>query len=303
MNTTPRLLVTGASGFVGEHVARHFAAKGWDVLALGGRKLPILQGPRTQTIDIADFDAISSLLSREDPDFVFHGAGVTNVRSCEEDPEGSHHLNVEATAHLLRASKATFLFCSTDLVFDGEEAPYHEGATPKPLHHYGSQKWAAERVVLSDPRGVVLRLPLVLGAPVHFGTSALSWMVNTLVDDRELTLFHDEWRTPVWVGDIPRAVEAIFSPTDPGRPSGNVYHAAGGERFTRVEIGHLVCGAFNLPASLIRPVSRLSLPGGNLRAKDVSLTGEKLGKLGWNPTPLKEALERSAREWPSQFNT
>ncbi|MCC5876096.1 MAG: SDR family oxidoreductase [Candidatus Sumerlaeia bacterium] len=296
---TPRLLVTGASGFVGEVVARHFVALGWDVIALGGTRLPAIEGSRSRTLDLLDFPKVTELFAQEKPDFVFHGAGATSIGACQNNPSATEALNVGVTRHLLHLTTGRLLFCSTDLVFEGTEAPYDEKSTPKPLHEYGSQKLTAELDVLGTPRGVVIRLPLVLGQPGKWGSSALTWMVDALKQQKPVNLFHDEWRSPVWVEDVARACEVIFTTAKDTVPQPAIYHAAGADRLNRVEMGEMACRAFGLDASLIRPLSRLDVPGGEQRARDVSLKNNQLAALGWKPTPMDEAMTRCAAIWPA----
>lgn len=295
------ILVTGASGFVGDWVCHDLVGRGWGVVAVGGGRLPEVAGARGVVLDLTDGGAVSSLLAAERPAAVIHCAGITTVAGCEGDPEGSRRVNVGATENLLAAlggveGKPPLLFCSTDLVFDGSEAPYMEDAAPKPLHHYGSQKVEAEGAVLAHGAGTVVRLALVYGAPARFKGSFLSWMVGTLAAGKPLTLFEDEWRTPVWVGDVAAAFSALLEAPRQAI-AGRIFHAAGAERLTRLEIGERLCDVSGLDRGLILPTRRGQVPGGGQRARDVSLGTEALRELRWQPTPLEEALLQCREAW------
>lgn len=291
------LLLTGASGYVGERLAARLAGMGWPVAGtyLGN---PIsIPGVDTLPLDLADGRAADRVIRDMRPAAVIHAAAMTSIGECERHPEEARRAILGTTLNLrdaiaARAPDTPMLLFSTDQVFDGEEAPYAEDARPKPLHRYGSLKCEAEEAVLAMPQGRVLRSALVYGPPGRHRSSFLSWMLEAMANGRELTLFEDEWRTPVWVEDLIRAVAVLLEKGGAG-----VYHAAGAERLSRVEAGEAFRKVFGLPGEGIRAARRATVAGAAARPKDVSLTTEALQSLGWRATPIMDGLARCREQW------
>src|SRR5207302_4863142 len=116
----------------------------------------------------------------------------------------------EVLAELAAQGGARLLFVSTDLVFDGEHAPYREGDRPAPLSVYGRSKAAAEAAVRAVPRGVVARVSLLFGPTVVGRPSFFDDQVAALRGRRPLTLFEDEWRTPLDYSTAARALLGVL---------------------------------------------------------------------------------------------
>jgi dTDP-4-dehydrorhamnose reductase len=70
------------------------------------------------------------------------------------------HAIPRAAAH----AKARFIHISTDVISDGENAPYDERAQPNPITSYGESKARGERAVISaHPEAVIVRTSLIYG--------------------------------------------------------------------------------------------------------------------------------------------
>ncbi|QHT62597.1 NAD(P)-dependent oxidoreductase [Paenibacillus lycopersici] len=105
----PRLLVTGAGGFCGEHACRHFAARGWHVTA-AVRRLPAAGAAAEAWIggvdavlagDLSSRSETEALVERAAPDYVLHLAGANAVGASWSDPAAVLQSNVMGTVHLL----------------------------------------------------------------------------------------------------------------------------------------------------------------------------------------------------------
>src|SRR5207249_2407239 len=83
---------------------------------------------------------------------------------CQAKPESARWANVDVTAMLVHlAGDIPFVFFSTDLVFDGCKGNYDETSPVNPLSVYAETKVAAEKIVLANPRHLVVRTSLNAG--------------------------------------------------------------------------------------------------------------------------------------------
>jgi dTDP-4-dehydrorhamnose reductase len=102
-------------------------------------------------LDIADYSAAHTALSNYRPDIILHGAAISSVDTCEQNPELAHRVNALGTmglATIARKIHAKMLYVSTNYVFDGaEEKSYYEYSQTHPLNEYGRTKLLGEQYV------------------------------------------------------------------------------------------------------------------------------------------------------------
>lgn len=195
--TLARIGITGANGFIGRNLVRHFAARGDRVIAFQRGAVAVPPGVEVRAFtlpdrfDTADFAGLDALV---------HGAlveyGPATPDADELNREGARRVLDAARAHGVRV-----LFLSTLSAHSDAES------------HYGRNKLELESRF--DPGlDTVLRLGLVLGAGGLFGG-----MVETLKRARVLPL-PDGGRQPIqtlWMGDLCEAVANAIDRRIPGR--------------------------------------------------------------------------------------
>jgi len=173
-----RVLVTGATGFLGSHLVRRLVQEGAIVSALGRGRGPMdrLADVRGEIeryqIDLEDAQALESLARRVRPEYVFHLAGRVDPSRSAEITEACLRENVLATANLLWALQdipiQAFVFTSTTEVYGHNPVPFHEDQVVDPPSPYAVSKVAAEHLcrffatAYSCPV-VILRLSTVYG--------------------------------------------------------------------------------------------------------------------------------------------
>lgn len=290
-----RILVTGASGLLGGRLATLLSAR-HEVTGLTRRH----QAPRgldCLSADLAEPGALAPVLARARPEAVVHCAALADAEVCEREPERAARDNEIATLNLARAcasADSRLIVISTDLVFSGQAAFSAESVRPAPVMEYGRSKLrtegAAERAC---PEVVLLRVALVCGRGHGPRLSASESIAVRLRRGETVTLFEDEWRTPVDPESVAGAIEAILV-----RPrTRGLFHIGGPERLTRFELGLRVAGVLGLDPSLLLRASQASHNGAP-RARDVSLDhGRARAELDWSPRPLEEAV-REGRNAP-----
>lgn len=161
---TKTIAITGASGFVGGAIARHFVEKGWRVIGFG-RRVSQIEGMDYQVWNIEEAKA-----KYPDPiDVLVHSAAKVDDFG---DYKAFYQANVLGTQHVLeRFSQAgQFIFVSSSSVYDplakekmniAETFPYGE----QYLNAYGETKMLAEKLLLSQRKEnlVILRPRAIYG--------------------------------------------------------------------------------------------------------------------------------------------
>lgn len=163
-----RVLVTGATGFVGSHLVDALLCRGDDVTAL--IRSPEKARPLAAvgvTLVQGDLHSTSALeRAARDQDVIYHVAGLVAARSEQEYLSA----NRDGTANLLRAAAATgaprFVLVSSGAAGSPSRhgVPSSAGDASAPVTMYGRSKLAAEEVVRSGSLPwVVLRPPTIYG--------------------------------------------------------------------------------------------------------------------------------------------
>lgn len=148
------VLVTGASGFLGRHVARRFAAEGATVLGLGHGPFtdgtPEEWGLSSWQDSTVSLEALRALTTR--PDIIAHCAGGALVGRSFEDPRQDFLRTVATTADILEfirkdAPAARLVYPSSAAVYGNARAlPIAVTHAVRPLSPYGTHKLAAEEL-------------------------------------------------------------------------------------------------------------------------------------------------------------
>jgi dTDP-4-dehydrorhamnose reductase len=254
-----RVLLTGASGLLGAYLLRHLQGTGADVLAWHGAR----------DVDLADAGALTAAFRAARPAVVLHAAALARIADCHRQPERAFQVNAAATAVLAgecARAGARLLLVSTDLVFDGESAPYAETAAPAPLSVYGRSKVAAEQAVLAHAHHAVARVGLLFGPTLNRRPSFFDDQASALRSGRPVTLFADEWRTPLDLATAARALSELALSGATG-----LFHLGGPERLSRLEMGRQLAAALGADPGAIVVATRADVPAAEPRPRDVSL--------------------------------
>lgn len=163
-----RVLITGASGLAGGHLARACAEAGDEVIGIsrsgtvGG--MGRVRGVETRVVDLLDAGATANLLVDLQPDVVYHLAALSSVGRSWEDPTRTVEDNVAAAVNLLEALRhhaptARTVWASTCEVYGAaEHLPIDETAPLRPANPYAVSKVTGDLLaaVYADAHGLQL---------------------------------------------------------------------------------------------------------------------------------------------------
>ncbi len=229
-----RLLITGASGYLGQRISR-LAAHHHETFSCYGRHPDKIVAGEPLALDLVRPETLAGVLRRIRPDVVIHAAAI--------NPGGPEDLmpvvNVEGTRRLATVAAAIgahWIHVSTDVIHDGLSGPYGDAAEPAPGSLYGRTKADGERAVLEVlPAAAIVRTSLIYGLhEIDHGTESFA---ERLRRGLAVRLFSDVLRQPIWVETLAEALLELGQ----GRWSGHL-NVAGSQVLSREQFGRRMLG-------------------------------------------------------------
>ena len=284
-----KLLVTGASGFLGWHICR-MAKSEWTVLGTFLSHPLRIPDITLFRVDLTRFQALKDIFKHIKPDAVIHTAANTDINYCQLNRSESRQINTDSAiniAGLCADIEIPCVFTSTDLVFDGLNSPYTEDDEPYPVCVYGEQKVLAEHGMKKRyPSTTICRMALMFGDSGPVAESFLQPMIRTMRAAEAIDLFVDEYRTPLSGKNAAEGL-MIALKSLPG-----TLHLGGFERISRYEFGQLMINVFDIQHPVVNLCKQKNHKMAAPRPPDVSLDCTKAKALGFRADSLKDELRR-----------
>ncbi|VAV97389.1 dTDP-glucose 4,6-dehydratase [hydrothermal vent metagenome] len=262
-------LVTGGAGFIGSALCRHLVLQS-GIRVVNVDKLTyaasldslaeIAGHPNYEFVqaDICDQSAMTDLLSKYQPEVIYHLAAETHVDRSITGAADFINTNVMGTYVLLEASlrywkalanpyqdRLRFLQVSTDEVYGslGAEGLFHETTAYDPSSPYSASKAAADHLVLAWQR--TYGFPAVISncsnnyGPCQFPEKLIPLMVLSALHGKPLPIYGDGSQVRDWlyVDDHARALELI---ANKGR-IGRTYNVGGNNERTNLQVVERIC--------------------------------------------------------------
>ena len=256
-----KVLVIGASGFIGRYLVRRLGATGGhEVFCTFRSRLPTADpGNRTRPrgqhwyqLELTDPVELEKLFGLIRPDMVLHLAAMADVGTAEREPALAAAVNVGATANVARLSEAfgaRLLFVSTEYVFDGQRGLYLEDDTPDPTTQYGRTKRDAEREVARLAfDGSILRTSIVYGWPAPGRRNFVPALIERLQRGETCAGSTQVMRSPVYVEHLVDGMVRLVEDYHPG-----IHHVAGRDWVSMYDFAVAVADSFDLDRNLVIP--------------------------------------------------
>lgn len=203
-----RILITGASGFVGGRIAQAMQQKGYEVYA-----------PSHDEMDVTSTESVLEYVGLVRPDRILHLAAISDTGYCEAHPEESYLVNVVGAENIALAAvmfKAKLVFFSSDQIYNGnlELGPLSEDVSVSPENHYGRHKLLAEQRVLAvSDSAVVLRATWMYDICRPGMRTHNNFVINlrrVVTEGGSLSYATREYRGITWVEEVVRNIFCTF---------------------------------------------------------------------------------------------
>ena len=232
MVSKKRILVTGATGFIGSHLIARLIDEAANVGAIIRKIVPSDKQSNLQILqtDLLDFTTLQGRVRKFQPDVVYHLAGVRPFGNTWQSIQQAYQTNFLATMNLLRSLEGintqAIILIGSAAEYGKGAAPYREEQTLRPISAYGASKAAA--TILGLFCHEYFKLPIIIVRPsVVYGPGQgehffLSQMCKTILDERPFFMSPgDQYRDFIYISDVvdallllatkPEAVGGIFN--------------------------------------------------------------------------------------------
>lgn len=326
MTHTLTVLLTGATGFIGSHVARRLLERGHSVICLvrSAAKASMLRSHGARLVEGTIEDPLMVREAMQGCDTVVHAAALYAL--WHPDPDAYRRVNVEGTATVVRAAAEArvrrLLLMSTALVYGRAlTRPFREESPPGPRSPslYVQSKWQGELEAVRLSRR--MDLPLVVlypgavlgpGDPHPTGSYIIAFLERRL----PARVFLNTTNTYVDVCDVAEAVCLALESTSPSPRYLVGTHCVTYRQLNRLltELSGVPEPPLILPSPVVRMAARLigrgieSLgldPGWALSPDGISIVSagtcfdgsRAVRELGLNYTPLRDTLQIVVEAW------
>jgi dTDP-4-dehydrorhamnose reductase len=284
-----KVLITGVSGFLGEMLLQTAPTQTalWGIYHTNNVKA---KNVNLISLDLTDFRSLERFIHQIKPDAIIHAAALSKPNACQVQPELSFTINVQVSEYLAALAaeyQIPFVFTSTDLVFDGKNAPYKEEDTPYPICVYGEHKAIAEKSILTiHPQSIVARLPLMYGISSRIPNFFKDWQIQ-LKTGQSITAFSDEYRTAAYGLDVAKGIWLLLQQQQSG-----IWQLGGKERMSRLEFALQMANYLGCSKALVVAAQQKDICMPAPRPADVSLDSSKAFSLGYSPLLLSDFFKQ-----------
>src|ERR1043165_2784290 len=273
------LLITGATGTLGQAFARICTRRGLAYQLLGRAQL-----------DIAERESVVKAIDHYEPWAIINTAGYVRVDDAEADPERCMRENVVGPACLAREcerNKIPFVTFSSDLVFDGlKNDHYVESDERSPLNVYGRSKPEAElRVLESFSKALVIRTSAFFGPWDRF--NFVHAVLDSLTKGRPFYAAADITVSPTYVPDLVNTVLDLLIDGEHG-----IWHVANSGGVTWAEFARLAAIKAGRDPAAVKPRPGRALGFVAPRPSFTALASER----GSFMAPFEDSLDRYFRD-------
>lgn len=316
-----KVLVTGATGFVGGRIFKDLGAAGFFVI---GTSTTAADGSKFVQLNVADPNSVARVFAERRFDAVIHCAGIAH-RFGETTDEIYRQVNVEGTRNVALAARETgvgkFILMSSVLVYGGGGSvhqPKEESDQTDPKDTYAKSKLDAELAAIAAFEGSACEVLILRPAPVigEGSKGNFARLINAINSGRFIWIGNgSNKKSLTYVGDIASACElfltgqkndsvAVLNIASPPESMADIVAAIASEmdrKIPALRVPEIVArSAARIGKTIGGPPSRIASSIETWLSEDVYSTARLEASLPeLRLTPIIEAVRRDAGEYNS----
>jgi len=296
-----RVLITGASGFIGSWLTLSLLERGAEVviLAKGNMRNSLLTAKMLKEVkaiakaDITDFLKTRKVFNKYKVDTCFHLAGQPIVGIANESPFPTFDANIKGTWNVLEAARQggvkRLIIASADKVYGEQgELPYTEKMPLSAVHPYGASKICAE--LLSRTYLNTYGLPVaILRASNTYGGGDLNFSriipgtIKSVLNNKNPVIRGDgsSLRDFIYITDIVNAYLILAESLHKENVKGEAFNFSSGRPVSILELVKMIIKISGRKGLKPRILDKVS-PKNEISRQYLSI--KKAGRvLGWHP--------------------
>lgn len=289
-----KVVITGATGMLGQHLYKAFSSNpAYEVYGVS-RHRAHMPADRHIQLDMTDTAQLEVAITALQPEIVIYAAALVNVDLCEKDKEYAYALHVTAAKRLSELpSVKSFVYISTDAVFDGQRGNYTETDNCNPLNYYAMSKMLGEQELLKGSADIYIVRVNIYGFHATPGSSLFEWAWKSLTEGKEITGFDNVYFNPLYVGALARLVLELCEK----KIKKGVYHFGTSDALSKYDFLLSIVKAFNFDRSLLlkKPLDPSKFEA--LRPLNTTLSTNKIVEAGIRMPSFDEGMSELLKDF------
>jgi dTDP-4-dehydrorhamnose reductase len=271
-------LITGGNGQLGTELRHLLDEQGASYVSTDAKEM-----------DITDAQATMNKIKEVQPTVIFHCAAYTAVDKAEDEGKDlDEKINVDGTKNVAMAAEAvgaTFIYISTDYVFDGtkKEGQYATDDQVNPQNEYGRTKLLGEEAVQAImSKYYIIRTSWVFG---QYGHNFVFTMQRLAKEHDTLTVVNDQFGRPTWTRTLAEFMTYVINQDAPK----GIYHLSNDNSCSWYEFAKEILKDTDVT---VKPVTSAEFPQKATRPQYSVMDLSKAKEIGFGIPTWQEALQQ-----------
>lgn len=284
-----KILILGSTGLLGQSLMKEIKSRGIEVTGVARSNADVC-------FDITDDNTLISFIKKNRFSIIINTCAIVNHKLCEQNNALAYQVNSRPSAilaNLAKENNAYYVYISTDGYYSGDRDYKHtEEHDIKLFNEYARTKYCGEVFTLTNPDSLVIRTNIVGFRGKADQPTFVEWVINSLTNNVEMTLFNDYYTSSISVTQFAKALCDLL----PKKISG-ILNLACSQVSTKLQFINKLAKEFNLNLNNAKEGTVNSLAG-SFRPDSLGLDTSKAEKLlGYALPNLDEVIIQLKKDY------